>query len=114
MGKFYDHVEALKGIEGDYPGEIVNGLVGAYDEEMLEHVGTLDAANLRISELESEMAAAIAAKDLEITEIKAAKFDEIMSTPVNTDDESDDEDTDSLDEDDLNDDSGSAIDKLFK
>lgn len=115
MPKFYDQIEALKNVEGDYPGNFIDDLVGAYDADVDE----INGINTEASELSAakilELEAANAALQAEIVTIKAARFDEIMSTPVDGGDDSDEEEDNSDDsDDDMYDDDTDPFENLFK
>lgn len=82
MSKFYDQMEALKGIEGDYPDDWMDVTVAAYDEDISEHMLATEEATNRVAELEAEREALIASHVAELNAVKAARYDEIMSMPV--------------------------------
>ena len=94
MSKFYDHVEALKGVEGDYPGDMLDTLGAAYDSDIAEQVSAAEIAQAAVAERDVQIAGLIA----ENNALKAAKFDELMNTPVDDGDSSDDPEDGSEDE----------------
>lgn len=103
MAKFHDQIEALKGVEGDYPGDFIDTIIGAYDEDFSAVATANDEAAGLASAKIAELEAANAALTAEIVTIKAAKYDEIMSSPVepngDEDDDNFDDDGDDIDDD---------------